>query len=135
MARNRKKNHQELAPLWEYPLRHFGFADDTPMATVIGVLREPVLRAILEVRYALANSRNLTDAVDCTNFFVGYSQERRQGRSRVRVQYRLVQVSQLSNGEQVRKLSRSRTVSAWIGKGSAGGVSLYWREPRPAETE
>lgn len=130
MARNRRKKAPTLPPRWEYPLRHFAFADDTPMATVISDLREPVLRAILEVRYHIADRRSLVDAIDCKDLFIGHSQDDHRGCSRIRVKYRLVRLLEQAKGDPVRKFSRSHSLSAWIGRGSAGGVSLYWREHR-----
>lgn len=129
-----RRNRHTLArsvpfPLREYPLGQFAFADNTPMARIVDDLREPVLRALLEVRYGCETDGNLDEILVCNKFFIGRSSMRNFGRSRIKVRYQLIRLPINPRPLHTsRRLSRVRVVSGWIGAGSTGGISLYWRE-------
>ena len=123
-------------PPEEHFLGHFSFPDDTPLALVLETLKPAVLRTILRLWYRFPESVDPTEAVECEYFYIGRSQERYQGRSRLKVTYRLKYppISRTRWYHSQRDVSRRRSLFCWIGASeqNAGGLSLFLGRDRPS---
>lgn len=119
----------------EYFLGRFAFPDDTPLPLVLEALKPAVLRTILEQWYGFPKLDDPNEVMECEYFYIGRSQERYQGRSRIKVTYRLKRPPILRSRYQHarRDVSRRRSLYCWIGASErqSGGVSLFLGRDRP----
>lgn len=114
-------------------LGNFSFPDDTPLPLVIETLRPAVLRIILREWHRFPEAVDLGEAIECEYFYIGRSQERYEGRSRLKVTYRLRRPPAARPHHFQRDVSRRRSLYCWIGASerNPGGVSLFLGRDRP----
>ncbi len=119
----------------EHYLGRFAFPDDTPLPLVIETLKPVVLRTILNKWYRFPDSVDPDDFMECEYIYIGPSQERYQGRSRIKVTYRLKRrpVAGVRPHRVSRDVSRRRSLYCWIGTSELvqGGLSLFLGRDRP----
>ena len=117
----------------EHYLGRFPFPDDTPLALVLDTLRPVVLRTILKEWYRFPESIDPSEVRECEYFYIGRSQERYQGRSRLKVTYCLRRPPAARPHHSRRDVSRRRSLYCWIGASEQppGGVSLFLGRDRP----
>lgn len=117
----------------EYFLGRFPFPDDTPLPLVLDTLRPAILRVILKEWYQFPELADPSEAMECEYFYIGRSQERYRGRSRLKVKYRLKKPPIRPHGHARRDVSRSRSLYCWIGASEQplSGVSLFFGRDRP----
>jgi hypothetical protein len=118
----------------EYYLGRFLFPDDTPLPLVLETLRPAVLRTILKEWYQFPDAVDPNEAMECEYFYIGRSQDRYQGRSRLKVTYRLRRPPATRPHRSRRDVSRRRSLYCWIGPSVAasGGLSLFLGRDRPS---
>ncbi len=120
----------------ERPLGTFAFADDTPMATVLPTLREPLLQAVLEIlleHHGFPSPNPPEPPIVVDELFIGQFDPDQHGRSLLRVTYKLDRTPPQRRGKPAvspREVGKAKQFLAQIGAGSRGGVSLYWNLER-----
>lgn len=120
----------------EFKLGRFAFADDTPMATVIQALSEPVKQAVLEIlleHHGFPGPNPLECPIAVSRLFIGRPDFTQHGRSLLTVGYELTRVPpRRPNQKPVspRSLSKPRLFLAQIGAGSQDGIAIFWDPQR-----
>lgn len=103
------------------------------MARVLDIVKPEVLRAILVHWYGFSASVNPTDVIEDELFFIGRSQDRYEGRCRLKVTYRLKRPPESRPRRTSRDVSRRRSLYCWIGASTSPqlGISLFLGKDRP----
>lgn len=114
-------------------LGHFPSLDDTPLPLALETIRPAVLRIILQEWYQFPRVTDPSDAMECEYFYIGRSQDRYQGRRRLKVTYRLRRPPIARPYHSQRDVSRRRSLYCWIGPSVAipDGLSLFLGRDRP----